>query len=127
MSIYEAYVVMVALLMWALGVTILYVKAELQNRRLFEQLHELQEKRVKDVQFYAERPGADRTAEVEDVGTPDSRAQEAVRELDVEVAFDFLQRKAQEEGRQVSESKLREDAEKLVRRWGMGPQSPNVG
>lgn len=127
MSIYEAYLVMVALTMAAAGATLLWVKAEVANSRLLDRIQELQEKRVKDVQFYADRPGSGREADVEDIGTPDSRAQEAVKELDEQVAFDFLKRKAQEEGRTVSEKTLREDAKKMVREWGIGPRSPNIG
>ena len=128
MSQYELSTVAIALGMWAVGATILYVKAELQNRELFEKIHELQEKRVEDVQFYSETRGRPPEAEVEDIGTPDSRAQEAVKELNEKVAFDYLKRKAQEEGRTVSEKKLREDARKMVQRFGIDRGgSPNIG
>lgn len=124
---YEVAVALGALSVLSGGLLVLWLKAEAANARLIDRLRELQEKRVKDVQYYADRPGSEREAEVEDVGTPESRAQEAVRELDKEVAFDFLKRKAQEEGKQVSEAKLQEDAEKLARRWGVGAKPPNVG
>lgn len=128
MSQYELSMVAVTLGVWAVGVTVLYVKAELQNRELFEKIHELQEKRVEDVQFYADQPGGPPPAEVEDVGTPDTRAQEAVEELNERVAFQFLKRKAEAEGRTVSEKRLREDARKMVKRFGIDRGgSPNLG
>lgn len=126
------------LLPWALAAYLaaqsafLWFRLERERRRVLE----LQDERVGDVKFMAAMERG--TAEVDQVPTPEQAAREkleelepqdegmALKDLSEDEVFKHLQRRAREEGRQVSEKTLREDAKRIVRRFGLGPQPPRM-
>lgn len=101
---------------------VLYLRWKLERAR--GELRELQEVRVADVKWAAglER----RSAEVDHVPPPEQAAAERLQELDESIAeartgealseekiMDVLRERAREEGRNVSDSILREDARRI--------------
>lgn len=110
----------------------LWFRLERERRRVLE----LQDERVSDVKWMAsmERGGA----EVDQVPTPEQAAREkleelepddegmALKDLSEEEVFEHLQARAREEGRTVSEKTLRDDAKRIVQRFGLGPAPPKM-
>lgn len=78
--------------------------------------------RVEDARWAAElhrRDEAPRPATVDERGTPDARGHRALRELEEDAIFGRLEEIAREEGRDVSESRLREEARRIRKELGI--------
>lgn len=110
----------------------LWFRLERERRRVLE----LQDERVSDVKWMASMERG--SAEVDQVPTPEQAAREkleelepddegmALKDLSEEEVFEHLQARAREEGRTVSEKTLRDDAKRIVQRFGLGPAPPKM-
>lgn len=111
-----------AVLMTA-GCGFLWWRLEAERKRNLE----LQDQRVKDALHAYGRPAEGyQEPEIDKVDSPEEAGQKAVRELEKDMVVDGLRRLAEEEGRDVSDSRLEEDARKMLAHFGTGPRSPNV-
>lgn len=105
-------------------VALIYLYHRLEQAH--EKLLEVHEARVEDVRDLAGAGPRWEPPEVEKIESPEERGRRAVRDIDKGIVLDTLRKKAQEEGRNVSDSVLEKDAEKIVKRLSLGPKAPNV-
>lgn len=105
------------------GCAFLWWRLEAERTRVLE----LQDQRVADAMTMAtigqpEPP----EPQVDKVPSPEEAGQEAVRDLELDTIMKVLRRRARDEGKEVSDSRLRKDAQRIQKRLGMGPRAPNV-